>query len=309
MKNKYKYIFGPVPSRRLGYSLGVDVIPYKTCSFDCIYCELGKTINKTIERKEYIPLDEIKIELKKKLESNLKIDYITISGSGEPTLYSKLKELVDFIKKTTSIPIALLTNGSLLWNKDVQNEIKDIDLVIPSLDAGNEKKFRFVNRPHDDLSFEKIVNGLIDFSCNFKNKIWLEILILKNITDNESEIIQIAGYTKRMSLDKIQLNSAYRPTTESYANPVNFKKMDEIKKYFSHNVEIIGNFIYQENTNNQINTNDIINLLKRRPCTIEDISNGLQIHRTETVKHIDELLHKGIINKNNIDNKTFYYIK
>ncbi|MBN2546370.1 MAG: radical SAM protein [Spirochaetes bacterium] len=307
--DKFKYIFGPVPSRRLGYSLGVDVIPYKTCSFDCIYCELGKTTNNTIERKEYIPSINLKIELKKKLESGLKIDYITFSGSGEPTLYSRLKELIDFIKETTNIPVALLTNGSLLWNKNVQKDIKNIDLVIPSLDAGNEKNYKFVNRPHKNLEFKKVVDGLINFSYQFKNKIWLEILVLKNITDSEEEIIQIADYTKKMHLDKIQLNSAYRPGTESYAKPVSFKKMNQMKKYFTHKVEIIGNFIANEKNKIQTNSEDIINLLKRRPCTIDDISGGLQIHRTETIKQINQLLQNGIINKNNINHKVFYFIK
>ena len=142
MKN---HIFGPVPSRRLGRSLGIDLVPHKTCSYDCIYCQLGRTTCKTIERKEWVPLDAVVAELETKLSP--RPDYVTLSGSGEPTLYSRLDELIDRIKHLTDIPVAVLTNGSLLWQEVVQQQLAAADLVMPSLDAGNATAFHLVNRP------------------------------------------------------------------------------------------------------------------------------------------------------------------
>ncbi|MBN2512679.1 MAG: radical SAM protein, partial [Sedimentisphaerales bacterium] len=157
-KKRREYIFGPVPSRRLGRSLGVDLVPFKTCSYDCIYCQLGRTTNKTLERKEWLPLAEITDQLKQKLY--LKPDYITLSGSGEPTLFSRCRDLIGKIKESTDVPVAVLTNGSLLWMPEVRESLLEADLVIPSLDAGSERLFQYVNRPHPDISFDKMLEGL-----------------------------------------------------------------------------------------------------------------------------------------------------
>ncbi|MCK4625431.1 MAG: radical SAM protein, partial [Phycisphaerae bacterium] len=170
------YIFGPVPSRRLGRSLGVDLVPFKTCSYDCIYCQLGRTTNKTIQRKEWVPLDDVVAELKTNLSSQP--DYITLSGSGEPTLYSRTGELIDRIKAVTDVPVAVLTNGSLLWNQEVCAQLMNADLIVPSLDAGDEMMFRAVNRPHEDISFEKMLKGLIEFRREYQGQYWLEVMFL-----------------------------------------------------------------------------------------------------------------------------------
>lgn len=164
--SKNQYVFGPVPSRRLGRSLGVDLVPFKTCSYDCIYCQLGRTTNKTIQQKEWFPLDEILSQLTEKLY--LKPNYITLSGSGEPTLYSKCDELIRKIKKITDVPVAVLTNGSLLWMPQVRASLMDADLVIPSLDAGSAELFNYINRPHADISFKNMLCGLIEFGGNIK---------------------------------------------------------------------------------------------------------------------------------------------
>ena len=170
------YVFGPVPSRRLGRSLGVDLVPLKTCSYDCIYCQLGRTTCKTIERKEWVPLDAVLNELEGKLST--RPDYITLSGSGEPTLYSRLDEVIERIKSITDIPVAVLTNGSLLWQEDVQQQLAAADLVMPSLDAGDPATFHLVNRPHEALTFEKMLSGLIAFRQHFHGRYWLEVLLL-----------------------------------------------------------------------------------------------------------------------------------
>ena len=166
----FKHVFGPVPSRRLGRSLGVDLVPFKTCSYDCIYCQLGRTTKKTIERKEYAPLGEVLDEVGRKLAETARPDFITLSGSGEPTLHARLHELVAGIREMTGIPLAVLTNGSLLWDEAVRDALAGVDLVIPSLDAGTPRAFARVNRPHHGVSFEKMLGGLIDFRARTANR-------------------------------------------------------------------------------------------------------------------------------------------
>jgi wyosine [tRNA(Phe)-imidazoG37] synthetase (radical SAM superfamily) len=181
-----KYVFGPVPSRRLGRSLGIDLVPFKTCTYDCIYCQLGRTTCKTLERKEWVPLDMVVDELRQRLDS--RPDYITLSGSGEPTLFSRVDKLVDRIKQITTIPIAVLTNGSLLADKDVQRQLFKADVVLPSLDAGNDALFRLVNRPHEEISFERMLGGLIDFRRRFAGQYWLEVFVVASYSAIEAEL-------------------------------------------------------------------------------------------------------------------------
>jgi len=309
MKRKYTHIFGPVPSRRLGYSLGVDLIPFKTCTYDCIYCQLGKTTNNTIVRKEYYPVDEICREIHDKLKENVKIDYVTLSGSGEPTLYSRIDEIIGYIKSKTQTPVAVLTNGSLLYEKNVQNQIKTADLVVPSLDAPDENLFNYVNRPNADLNFIKIIQGLIEFRKVYVGKIWLEIFLLDGVTSIQAEIEKLADIAAEINPDKIQLNTVARPTAESYACPVSKDHMLELKKCFKGNVEIIADFNkIHDAAFFQSGKNEIINLLKRRPCSVEDIQSGLNMHKNEVLKYIEDLVKENIINSKVQNDKKYYYL-
>ena len=175
----YKYLFGPVPSRRLGMSLGVDLVPRKICSLDCVYCEVGKTTKLTLERKEYILYDKVTDELTHYFENNPDPDYITFSGSGEPTLNLRIGDVLNFIKQNKpKIPIAVLTNGTLLFKPEVREEIKNADVVLPSLDAATNLIFHKINRPVPEFDIKRYIQGLIDFRKEFKGKIWLEIFIL-----------------------------------------------------------------------------------------------------------------------------------
>ncbi|MBN2443875.1 MAG: radical SAM protein [Spirochaetales bacterium] len=306
----YKYIFGPVPSRRLGFSLGIDVVPFKKCSYDCIYCQLGKTTCKTISREEFVPVKEVMKELKRKLSRDIRIDYITLSGSGEPTLYAKLDELVSGIKNLTGIPLALLTNGSLLWDPDIQRSVKKTDLVIPSLDAGNEDIFNYVNRPHKDLSFNKVVEGIIEFSSNYKNKIWLEVFLLDGVTSIRSEIMNLDSIIRKIKPHKIQLNTVKRPPAESFAFAIPEEQMRTLAGYFKNDVEIIADFKSPLNKNYfTIAKEEIINLLKRRPCSLNDISGVLNLHKNEVLKYTDELIKNNTITSYDHNHTVFYSIK
>ena len=308
-KNEPTYIFGPVPSRRLGRSLGVDVVPFKTCSYDCIYCQLGRTTNKTIERKEYASLKVIIDEIGNKLKHDPLPDYITISGSGEPTLYSELSSLIQGIKQITEILVVVLTNGSLLWDKGVQKSICDADLVIPSLDAGDETEFQCVNRPHTDISFEKMVHGLMEFRQAYNGALWLETFLLQGTTATESSVKRIAAYAEKINPDKIQLNTVARPPAEEFAFAVSEERMSYFAPMFGEKAEVIADYrnIHDEETFS-VSREEVFTLLKRRPCSLEDIAFGLSIHRNEAIKHIQELMKEDKIKTETGKNSRFFKV-
>jgi wyosine [tRNA(Phe)-imidazoG37] synthetase (radical SAM superfamily) len=299
-------IFGPVPSRRLGRSLGVDLVPFKTCSYDCIYCQLGRTTNKTVAKSCSIPPSVVLAELKEKL-SCCEPDYITLSGSGEPTLYSHIPELIDGIKALTSVPVAILTNGSMLHEYSVRCQLLKADLVIPSLDAGNEQMFQAVNRPYQSLSFEKILNGLIEFKNEFKGKYWLEVFLLGGYTAIEAEVRKIAHCVRRIKPDKVQLNTVTRPPAEDYAIPVTRTALEKFVSLFGVPTEIIADFrqVHQQK-DFQLSRENVLELLQRRPCTIEDIAGGLGMHINEAIKYVEELNAEKLITKTLVSGKMYF---
>ncbi len=301
------YIFGPVPSRRLGRSLGVDLVPFKTCTYDCVYCQLGRTTCKTVERKEWVPLDEVVGQLKEKLPTSP--DYITLSGSGEPTLFSRLGELIAAIKGMTDIPVAVLTNGSLLGVRDVKDGILDADLVIPSLDAGDETLFRHVNRPHDDISFGNMVDGLVRFRQAYAGEYWLEVFLLGGVTAFPAEAEKIAKLVERIGPDQVHLNTVTRPPAEDFALPVSKETMLRLADAFGGRAEVIADYRgTHKRAEFTARRGDVLNLLRRRPCTIDDIASGLRLHRNEVVKYIEELSAEGKITSERRDLRLYYRV-
>lgn len=291
-----KYVFGPVPSRRLGRSLGVDLVPFKTCTYDCVYCQLGRTTCKTMERKEWFPLDEIVHEIGERLAS--RPDYITLSGSGEPTLYSRMGELIEKIRSMTDIPPAVLTNGALLWDREVRRQLAGARLVVPSLDAGDDTVFHAVNRPVQGITFERMVEGLIDFRREFTGEIWLEVFILGGYTSLREDAVKIAGLAKKIMPDRVQLNTVTRPPAEEFAAGVSGDRLRRIAGFFDPAAEVIADFKKDSLSNEFTATREsVLQTILRRPCSVEDIAGGLGIHRNEALKHIEELLVRGKIEK------------
>jgi wyosine [tRNA(Phe)-imidazoG37] synthetase (radical SAM superfamily) len=305
MEDIVSCVFGPVPSRRLGRSLGVDLIPFKTCSYDCIYCQLGRTTRKTVERTEWIPLETVMEDLKPKLA--LKPDWITLSGSGEPTLYSRLDELIDGIHALTDVPVAVLTNGSLLWQPEVRKQLMKADLVIPSLDGGDPETFQTINRPASEISFETMLEGLIVFRQEFKNPYWLEILLLEGINAAGEPLEHLIRCAQEIAPDRIQLNTATRPPAEESAHQVDQARLHEIAARFSPAAEVIADYRgVHAQTDFQTRKDSVLELLSRRPCTTEDIAAGLGIHRNEAVKYIEELVSGGQVTAEERGARTFY---
>jgi wyosine [tRNA(Phe)-imidazoG37] synthetase (radical SAM superfamily) len=304
---EFRYVFGPVPSRRLGRSLGIDLVPFKTCTYDCIYCQLGRTTHKTVERKEYAPVDDVMDELKRKLDEGHPLDYVTLSGSGEPTLFSKLGQLLSRIKGMTETPLAVLSNGSLFWQEDIRLSLADADLVIPSLDVGNGDLFRLVNRPHQGISFDQMVDGLIQFRHDFTGLLWLEVLLLEGITAFDSEVAEIVEIVDKINPDRVHVNTAVRPPSEEFAHPVLRQELVYFAAAFGEKGEAVGGFRAADLRDlHPAASSDILALLKRRPCSLQDVARGLGIHPNEAIKYLTCLMNNGTI-AGGVKGRSFFY--
>jgi len=304
-----KYIFGPVPSRRLGMSLGVDIVPFKTCTFDCVYCQLGATTSKSVQRQSYVPEEKVLDELREVSDSGAKrIDFITFSGSGEPTLNSDIGSMIGQIKTFTRVPVAVLTNGSLLYRDDVRRDLSGADLVVPSLDAVTEDTFAKVNRPHESLNMELIIEGLRKFAREFEGRIWLEIMLVKGINDSQMELKQMADLVRGLRVDKIHLNTVERPPAEEFALAIAAEEMRNIVSMFDSRAEVITDFdksVAHEARSEDMES-EVLSLLKRRPCTVDDISDSLGIHMNEVIKYVNHLTRNGFIRRVKHGDKWYY---
>ena len=291
-----QYIFGPVPSRRLGLSLGVDVIPFKVCPLDCVYCQLGRTTDKVAVRKDYAPVDEVLNQLKQRLDKGVKADFVTISGSGEPTLHSRMGELIDKIKAITQIPIAVLTNAVLFDDPSIRADCSKADVVLPSLDAADQKTFERINRPCTDISIKNIITGLCRFREQFNGQIWLEVFIVDGLNTGPEQIACLRSAIERIRPDKVQLNTAVRPTADLDVASVTQERLRQIASELSDRAEVVADFTAPGHDKYITATaDDILEMLRRRPCSMDDICRGLGLQPNEVVKHIDLLRKRAVI--------------
>jgi wyosine [tRNA(Phe)-imidazoG37] synthetase (radical SAM superfamily) len=287
-----KHVFGPVASRRLGISLGVDIVPFKTCSLDCIYCECGRTTDLTVRRKHYIDPQIVLDEIKEIIAAEKHIEYITFSGSGEPTLNKDIGKIILGIKAMTSIPIAVLTNGTLLSLKEVRDEIINADVVLPSLDAVTPGIFSRINRPHQALDINSFIQGLVDSRKEFKGEMWLEVFIAKGINDSDEELANLYRTVKKIGPHRVQLNSLDRPPAVEGIQPVDIETLERILEQWGDlTVEIIKRIRKREEIAAfSFNLeNNILNTIKRRPLTIDDLETLTGKNRLEIFKYIDVL--------------------
>ena len=228
-----KYLFGPVPSRRMGLSLGISPIPKKTCNYSCIYCQLGRTNRMTNTRQEYFPLQDIIDEFDAHIDASKDCDVITLVGEGEPTLYSRMGELIDALHERTEIPIAVITNGALMYDEQVRKELMKADIVLPSLDACTEEMFKKIDRPIGTIKYDEVVDGLITFSKEYQGKLYLEVMLLDGMNDTEEELQGFKELLGKMKYDRVYLNTAVRPPAEENVNACSKEKM-------AHAVEVLN---------------------------------------------------------------------
>ncbi|MCX6122986.1 MAG: radical SAM protein [Ignavibacteriales bacterium] len=292
MPRERKYTFGPVPSRRLGLSLGVDIIPNKLCSLDCVYCEVGITDKRGLARKEYLPANEILAEVKDVIAEYPDLDHITISGSGEPTLNSKIGDIIRGIKHMTSVPVAVLTNGTLLDNPEVRRDLMDADIVSPSLDAVSADVFEKVDRPNPKLRISTIIDGIKAFRREYQGRMWIEILFVKGMNDHDEEVFKMKQVLDEILPEKIHLNTVIRPPAYAIAQPVDEDRLKEIQKILGERSEIVG--IFKETHKTQKHSIDgqaILALLKRRAMTVDQMTESLAMQQEEiiaTLKQLDQ---------------------
>ncbi len=271
----FGFIFGPVPSRRLGLSLGINIIPFKTCSYNCIYCEVGKTTNLTIERRRFFDPEEIKGEFSRTIDAVGRVDFVTFSGSGEPTLNTDIGELIRYVKSyRDSYRVAVLTNGSLMYRKDVRDDLADADVVIPSLDAAREDSFRRVNMPHRDLEIDRIIEGMAEFRRNFKAEMWLEVLFVDGVNDSVDDLDALVKAIEKISPSRVQIGTVDRPPAYTHARKVPDERMMDIYLYMSSRlgkIDLIGSFDKRNRAFNEDVERSIIKMINIRPCSEEEL--------------------------------------
>lgn len=269
-----KYVYGPVPSRRLGVSLGISPIPKKTCNYSCVYCQLGRTDHMTNTRQMFFSVEDIMVEFEEVLREKIHFDVVTIVGEGEPTLYLGLGELIDEIKKRTDKPVAVITNGALLYDTQLQSELGKADIVLPTMDAYDEESLKRINRPHGSLKFEDIKRGLEEFSEKYQGQLWIEIMLIKDVNDDDESLGKYAEMLKRIKYEKLYLNTPVRPPAESDVSIVDHEKMD-------HAAELLGgisiDLLSSEGFHSEIEDDHaaILSIIKRHPMNQFEIEGFL----------------------------------
>lgn len=287
----HRAIYGPVASRRLGFSLGVDIIPFKTCTLDCVYCQLGSTGRTTVRRGRWFPPEEVLAQIRQALDSGQRIDAVTFSGSGEPTLCRDIGGLIRAIKKMTKVPVVVLTNGTLLTRKDVRRDLAAADVVVPSLDAVPASLFRRVNRPHASLDNLRIIDGLARFREEFAGEIRLEIMLVKGVNDSPADIRAIEAAVARIRPDRIELNTVVRPPADRGAMPLGPAALERIRKRLGPRAEVVASFAKRKQAPGSGRLEKaVLATVRRRPQTTADIATALGRHHDEVLKTLMSLL-------------------
>jgi wyosine [tRNA(Phe)-imidazoG37] synthetase (radical SAM superfamily) len=322
-----KHLFGPVNSRRLGLSQGIDLLPPKTCNFNCIYCEINKAPQLSCERGEHVPTETIIAEIDGLLEDEARVrdlDVFTITASGEPTLHTGIGTIIRHIKEKTDKPVAILTNGSQLYLKEVREDLLAADIVIPSLDAARPESFRRVNRPAKcSADLETIIGGIIQFSQDFTGEVWLEILLVENINDMPEDIAAMINVIGRIRPTRVQLNTVARPPYESFAKPLTRTRIEEVKreieKVYEGPVDILAGSKKEEISDSgkgrdgsaiRISPDkvegEILEMLSRRPCTATDLAATMNMDPERASEILQGMKNRGLLTVKIHGGKKYY---
>lgn len=294
------HIFGPVMSRRLGRSLGIDLLPFKTCSYDCVYCECGATTHITTKRAEFFPTEEVISQLDAVLRERPTLDYITFAGSGEPTLSLSIGRIIRHLK--TAYPeykVAVLTNGSLLGNKEVAADLSQADLVIPTLTSTSQETFEKIHRPDTCLLIKTIISDILEFRKEFHGEIWLEIFI-PDLNTSLEELASLRDVIDKIQPARIQLNTLDRPAAEDWVTAPDPDELENFRKYFAElkiPVDVAGVCCEQPDVcrAGESTHEHILKTLRIRPSTVEDLASMTGLHHHEVAKYLSGLLEEGTV--------------
>ena len=302
----FKYLFGPVASRRFSLSLGVDLAPRKTCTFNCAFCEVGPTTCLTMERKEYVPLDEVKHELAEWRHGGGQADFVTVTGSGEPTLHTGFGDILDFIKAEIKIRSALLTNSTLLYLPEVRRAALSADVIKVTLSAWDDDSFRKLARPHGDLRFASVVEGLQRLRSEYPGAIWMEIFVVPNLNSSMDQLRAVAVLARTIKPDRIQLNTAVRPTAAGKVGAVSAHFLHEISTLFEPRAEVIARFEGKESAGRNVERDMVLAMLKRRPCTTADVAASFSLDPAETARVLRQMVDEKSVRIEERDGEEYF---
>jgi len=300
------YVFGPVPSRRLGLSLGLDLIPPKTCTFDCLYCQVGRTTTKVLMPEAHVPVAAVTEEVRRKLLKR-RPDVITLAGSGEPTLHSGFGRVIGAVKDMTDIPVALLTNGSLFWKDEVRERALGADIIMPTLTSARETTFQTIHRPHPELRLDRIVSGLKRLREEYTGRIFLEAVFLAGINDTDEEVSALRDLIVGIAPDKIQINTVVRPPADAKARSLDRKRLEEIKVALGEKAEIVAEVLPKGQAGKAGRAaEDVLEMLTRRPLRQRDVEKALGLGAEAAADLLKGLLIKGYVRQQNHGGEIYY---
>lgn len=303
--SQYKHLFGPVPSRRLGRSLGVDLVPFKTCTLDCLFCEVGPTTCRTLTRKEYVPTDEVIAELSQWLAQNERADYITLAGSGEPTLHTGFGRVIDHVNTNTTAATAILTNGTLLSLPEVRKDACRASLVKASLSAWDQASYERLHKPFPGISFNTMLESYVEFRDEFSGKLWIEVFLLEGVNSDDSQVARIAELVERVNPERVHLNTAVRPPADPSSVAVSPLRLLELSALFSPPAEVVAGFKGREAKDVDPSRTEIIAMLKRRPCTAEQIAAAFEVTQLRVDSMVRQLLSEKSIEERVNDGEVY----
>lgn len=302
------YVYGPVLSRRLGRSLGIDPVPFKTCNLNCVYCQLGPTPSSRPTEAVYPPLSAVLEEVSAALASAQNLDYVTVSGAGEPTLREDLGTLIREIKRLTTVPVAVVTNGTLLTSETVREALYEADIVLPSLDAADNRTFNRVVRPPGGLNVDQVIAGLAIFRRHFIGPIWLEVMLVRGLNDGPEQLDHLRAAIEFILPDRIHLNTVVRPPAADGAHPVPPERLAEIAAFLGPRCEVIDHLPERTPTGMEASVSDhrILETVKRRPMTLCDLAAALDVFPTAVVPRIERLMSAGTVQSRLYRGRLFY---
>ena len=308
----HKHIFGPVLSRRLGLSLGIDLIPFKTCSYDCAYCECGHTTERTIHRRDFFPADEVIAELRDVLSSRPHLDTITLAGSGEPTLAKTIGPVIALVKREyPEYPLTVLTNGSLLADSELRREILPADRVIPTLTTTSQQTFERIHRPDPSLRIDSIIRGMEEFRAIYRGELWLEVFVIPGLNTTDEELAGLRAAIARIRPNRVQLNTLDRPAAEGWVQKASDDELARVADILGGTgVEIVGRRnLLSRTTRAMAGDVDLVRAtLSRRPSTVEDLVETTGMSGGEVAKILGELEDRGEIESQRMARGVFYRI-
>ena len=303
----YQYLFGPVPSRRLGRSLGVDLVPFKTCTMDCIYCQLGETPCAVSGRKEYVPMKAVLAELDTWLKTDGQADHLTLAGSGEPTLQLHFGEVFRWAHENTEIPSALLTNGSLLHLPEVRKEAALADKVKVTLSAWDEDSFRRIHRPAQGITFGKLVEGERAFRREYAGELSVEVFIVDGINSDAASARKIAALVETIEPDRIDINTAVRPPADPDVKAAPEECLQSLIGIFGSKASITAAFKPQKNRSLEISEEALLGVIKRHPATCAQLAREFNLPQDRMYSKLRVLVAEGILREDNRGDEAYYY--